>query len=284
MPSAGSVVGDYFIVRRVAVGATSEVHEGRHTASGAPVAVKVLLPEWCLHVEVVARFLNEAQALQGMNHPHLVRALDLGILPQGAPFMVLDWLPVDLYQVLTKAGGRLPFEDCKQVILQLAGALDALHAHGLIHRDLKPANVLMACWEPGAMVVKLADLGLAKHTAAGGPLPAALPVSTAGSALLGTWDYMAPEQWLHSKTAGPKADVYSLGVLWFQMLAGRLPFVVEQGQDLMYQHLWKEPPLELLGDQLPGPIKALLARMLNKREPLRPTPREIQELLSATTG
>ncbi|HYI01571.1 serine/threonine-protein kinase [Hyalangium sp.] len=279
-----SDVGDYSIVRRVAVGATSEIYEGRHKASGDPVAIKVLRPEWCLHIEVVARFVNEAQALQGMKHPHLVRALASGLLPQGAPFMILDWLPVDLHQVLTKAGGRLPVEACAQVILQLAGALDALHEHSLIHRDLKPANVLLARWETGAIAVKLADLGLAKNTAAGGPEPSALPVSTAGSALLGTWDYMAPEQWVHSKTAGPMADVYSLGVLWFQMLVGRLPFVAEEGQDLMYQHLWKRPPLELLGDQVPGPTQVLVARMLSKKVTKRPTPREIQELLSATGG
>jgi serine/threonine protein kinase len=284
MPPPGSHVGEYSIVRRVAVGATSEIYEGRHRASGEPVAVKVLRPEWCLHVEVVARFLNEAQALQELRHPHLVRALASGTLPQGAPFMVLEWLPVDLHQLFAEAGGRLPLDTSTQIILQLAGALDTLHTHGLIHRDLKPANVLLVRRETRALLVKLADLGLAKHTTGGNPLPSAVPVSTAGSAILGTWDYMAPEQWIQSKSVGPKADVYALGVLWFQLLAGRLPFVAGAEKDLMYHHLLEPPPLELLGDQVPEPTRSLVARMLSKKTSERPTSREIQELLPTAAG
>ncbi len=285
MPSPGAHIGEYSIVRQVALGAMSEVYEGRHRTRGEPAAVKVLRPHWCLHAEVVARFLNEARGLQALRHPHLVKALDSGLLPEGVPFMILEWLPRDLHQVLTEAGGCLPFESSVQVVRQLASALEALHAHGLIHRDLKPANVLLAGGEPGApLEVKLSDLGLAKHTSDGGALPAAVPVSTADSALLGTWDYMAPEQWARSKTVGPKADVYSLGGLWFQMLAGRLPFIARAERDLMFQHVMEPPPLELLGDKAPGPTRALVARMLHKKASERPTPREIQEHLSAASG
>lgn len=284
MPSPGSHVGEYSIVRRVAVGATSEVYEGRHRVTGEPVAVKVLRPEWCLHAEVVARFLNEAQALQGLHHPHLVSALALGTFPQGAPFMVLEWLPADLHQLLAESGGRLPLDTSVQLILQLAGALDALHANGLVHRDLKPANVLLAQRDSRALIAKLADLGLAKHIARESPLSSAIHVSTAGSALLGTWDYMAPEQWIQSKSVSPKADVYSLGVLWFQLLVGRLPFIARSEKDLMYHHLLELPPMELLGAQVPGSMRSLMARMLSKKTAERPTPREIQVLLSAAGG
>ncbi len=282
MPSLlGLHVGEYALLRQAAVGAMSEIYEGRHRASGEPVAVKILRPEWRMHAEVVARFLNEAQALQHLRHPNLVGALGSGLLPgEGVPFMILEWLPVDLHQVLAEAGGRLPAEACARVILQLAGALETLHAHRLIHRDLKPANVLLS--KRGADAVKLADLGLAKHLVGEGQRPSALPVSTAGSALLGTWDYMAPEQWIQSKTVGPEADVYALGVLWFQMLIGRLPFVSGEEADLMYHHLMKPPPLELLGD-FPS-AQALVGRMLHKKAPARPTPREIQEALSVAGG
>ena len=277
-------MGEYSIVRRVAVGAMSEVYEGRHNLTGEPVAVKVLRPEWCLHAEVVARFLNEAQALQGLHHPHMVSALASGTLPQGTPFMVLEWLPADLHQLLAESGGRLPLETSVQLILQLAGALDALHANGLIHRDLKPANVLLAQSDSRVLIAKLADLGLAKHTAREHPLSTAIPVSTAGSALLGTWDYMAPEQWIQSKSVGPKADVYALGVLWFQLLAGRLPFIAGAEKDLMYHHLLEPPPLELLDGQVPEATRLLVARMLSKKTSERPTPHEIQELLSTAAG
>lgn len=282
--TSGSLVGECSIVRHVAVGSMSDIYEARQGARGEPVAVKVLRPEWCLHAEVVARFLNEAQALQALRHPNLVQALASGTLPQGAPFMVLEWLPVDLHQALSKAGGRLPLDASVRIVRQLASALEALHGRGLIHRDLKPANVLLAQWDTRAPTVKLADLGLAKHTARESPLPSTVPVSTAGTALLGTWDYMAPEQWIQSKSAGPQTDIYALGVLWFQLLAGRLPFLAQMEKDLMYHHLLEPPPLELLGDDFPGSLRALMARMLEKKSSERPSPRGILEALAEASG
>nr|WP_225938005.1 serine/threonine-protein kinase [Myxococcus sp. RHSTA-1-4] len=271
----GTRVGEYVIVRRVAVGATGDVHEGRQTASGEPVAVKVLHPEWCVHAEVVARFLNEAQALQELRHPHLVTAVSSGVLADGPPFIVLEWLPVDLHQVLASAGGRLPAEDGARVVRQLADVLAALHAKGLVHRDLKPANVLVARREPGALEVKLADLGLAKRIAGEGALRSALPVSTAGSALLGTGEFMAPEQWVRSKSVDSRVDVYALGVLWFQMLAGRPPFTGPEQKDLMFQHLLEPPALHLLEGRAPERTRALVARMLEKKPERRPSLAEV---------
>lgn len=280
MLSPGTKVGEHVIVRRVAVGATSDVYEGRHPACGAPVAVKVLSPERCVHAEVVARFLNEARTLEGFQHPHLVKALACGVLPDGPPFMVLEWMPLDLHQALSKAGGRLPEPACARVIQQLAEVLGALHARGLVHRDLKPANVLLAREEPGLLEVKLADLGLAKRIPQEGAAPSALPVSTAGGALLGTWDYMAPEQWMRSKSVDFTVDVYALGVLWFQMLAGRLPFDGGEPQHLMYRHLFESPPMQWLEGRASAPARAMVARMLGKKPADRPSLAEVLALLA----
>ncbi|WP_224250133.1 serine/threonine-protein kinase [Hyalangium gracile] len=279
MISPGDHAGLYVVVRRAAVGATSHVYEGRHAESGEQVAIKVLSPELCIHAEVVARFINEAQDLQRLRHPHLVAVLTSGVLPQGAPFMVLEWLPANLHEVLTEAGRRLPPEACVEIIRQLAGALAVLHAHEIIHRDLKPANVLLARREAEARIVKLADLGLAKRGKGEGALTPALPVSTAGSALLGTREYIAPEQWVRSKSVGPAADVYSLGVLWFEMLTGRVPFSDDAQQDLMYQHLFLKPPLALLEDVAPEPVRDLVARMLEKEAEKRLTLGELLQQL-----
>ncbi|AKJ02439.1 serine/threonine-protein kinase [Archangium gephyra] len=283
MLSPGTRVGEYVIVRRVAVGATSDVYEGRHAARGEPVAVKVLSPTWCVHAEVVARFLNEARTLEEFQHPRLVKGLASGVLSEGPPFMVLEWLPVDLHQALARAGGRLPEPACARIIRQLAEVLAALHARGLVHRDLKPANVLLARQEPDAWEVKLADLGLAKRMAPQGTETPALPVSTAGNALLGTWDYMAPEQWIQSKSVDFRADVYALGVLWFQLLAGRLPFIGGE-KSLMHEHLLAPPPLHLLEGLATGPTRAMVGRMLGKTMAERPTLDEVLARVSATVG
>ncbi|WP_309895185.1 serine/threonine-protein kinase [Archangium sp.] len=284
MLAPGTRVGEYLLVRCVAVGATSEVHAGRHATSGVPVAVKVLSPEWCLHPEVVARFLNEARTLQELRHPHLVRALASGVLPEGPPFMVLEWQPEDLHHALAREGGRLAVQDCVQVLRQLAEVLALLHSRGLVHRDLKPANVLVAHREPGAWRVQLSDLGLAKRLATGSQHATALPVSTAGSALLGTWDYMAPEQWAHSKTVDDRADVYSLGVLGFQLLTGRLPFIAGGQQGLAFCHVVQPPPLELLEGLAPVALRSLLARLLDKKAPARPSMTEVLSLLPPAGG
>jgi serine/threonine-protein kinase len=292
MLSPGLRIGEYVLVRLAAMGAMSEVYEGRHVARGHPVAVKVLSPEWCLHAEVMARFLNEARALQSLRHAHIVTAFECGTLPERPPFMILEWLPVDLHQVLSRVEGPLSPGTAVHVAAQLADALAALHDRGIVHRDLKPANVLLAREEPPVLEVKLADLGLAKVSpreadarTGGEPAPpSAHPVSTGGSALLGTWDYMAPEQWIRSKSVDPKADVYALGVLLFQMLTGRLPFVAEQQKNLMYLHLLEPPPLELLDGRVPATTRDLVAGMLGKKPAQRPTMREVMERLTGPSS
>jgi serine/threonine-protein kinase len=113
------------------------------------------------------------------------------------------------------------------------------------------------------------------------PAPMMAHVSTGGSALLGTWDYMAPEQWIKSKTADAKADVYSLGVLVFQMLAGRLPFVAEDAKALMALHLFEDPPMKRLRDEVPRDLRGLVERMLHKLPKSRPTMHEVVEQIEA---
>jgi serine/threonine-protein kinase len=289
MLSPGYRIADHALVRRMATGATSDVYEARHLESGAPAAVKVLHGDWCLDREVVTRFLNEALALQHLQHPHVVRVFECGVLPAGPPFMVLEWLPIDLHQALSRTGGGFSPEVAVRVAAQLADALAALHAHGLVHRDLKPANVLLSQEDPAVAESKLADLGLAKllsgdvavPQAYGAPAPlAALPISTGGSALLGTWEYMAPEQWVQSKNVDPRVDVYSLGVLLFQMLAGRLPFVAKQQKDWMYFHVMEAPPLQLLDGRATAGMRDLVARMMGKKPFSRPTMGEVVATLA----
>ncbi len=284
--SPGSNIGEHTLTRLVTTGATSEVFEARHRESGRLAAVKVPFAGGCLDEELVARFLNEARVLERLAHPHIVAVRDRGVLPDGRPFLLLEWLPSDLHRALVRAGGAFPVGTAARIAGQIADALLALHKAGIVHRDVKPANVLLSDDDPLLADVKLTDLGLAKLPAGGAssgePLAplAALHVSTGQSAVFGTWEYMAPEQWIQSKTVGPAADVYSLGVLLFQMLTGVLPFVAGQQTDWMYYHVMEPPPLGLLEKPAPA-LRDLVGRMLSKKAPTRPTMREIASLLQS---
>lgn len=288
--ASGTPIGDYEMVARIALGGMSEVYEARHRGSHVRVAIKLLLEEWCADGELLARFRNEGLMLEELAHPHIVTLLAQGNLPDERPFLVLEWLPGTLGQVL-RHGGALAPAHALRITAQLAEALASLHARGLVHRDLKPENVLFAGEDLATARMKLADLGLAKRLASTtldlGSIEqnegriALLPVSTGGSAVLGTGEYMAPEQWVQSKTAGPGADVYALGVLLFQMLAGRLPFVSEQPQGLMYSHVMEPPPLALIPQQVSPDLLSVLTQMLKKKSGDRPSMRDVAAQLAA---
>lgn len=264
-------VEDYEIERFVTVGAMCDVYEARTRHLGRSVAVKVLHETWCTNDAMVTRFENEANMLRAIRHPNVVCLLSAGKLATGEPYMVLEWMPQNLATALTSTGGALGYRTAVRIASQIASALTALHDAGVVHRDLKPANVLLDRDDLASAEVRLADLGLAKARPGTGiePIPVGY-VSTGGSARLGTWDYMAPEQWIKSKSADPKADVYSLGVLLFQMLAGRLPFVAEQAKDLMALHLFEDPPMARLSELVPAHVKELVGRMLKKTPSMRP--------------
>ncbi len=276
------MVEGYEVIRIAGNGAMCEVYEGYEASQDRRVAIKVLNEQWRSVEEICARFSNEARLLETIRHRHIVSLFATGRLPAGAPFMVLEWLPHHLAGALAQGGGALAASTAIEIGSQAAQGLAALHERGIVHRDLKPANVLLSAPVPARARACLADLGLAKlqrEHAEGGP--ALEPVSTGGGARLGTWDYMAPEQWIKSKTVTPKADVYSLGVLLFQMLAGRLPFPADQAKDLMFFHLFEDPPMGDLAGNAPPRIATLVAQMLEKTAPARPGMVEVVERLSA---
>jgi len=278
----GFRIGEHSLVRLVTTSANSEVYEARHLPSGEPRAVKVLHSELAQTPQQVSRFLNEAQILQEFHHPHLVRVLSSDVLPNGRPFMVLEWMPVDLQQCLIPGQALAP-RTAARIAHPLSQVLAVLHQHGYVHRDLKPGNVLLASRELEEPRLKLADLGLAKRLPGATAPRSSHAVSTATSTHLGTWDYMSPEQWIDSKRAEAPTDVYALGTLLFQLLAGQLPFEEEEERHLMYRHLMDPPPLELLGERPPGPLRELVSAMMAKDTKARPTMREVSEVLAPLT-
>ncbi len=270
----GASLGGYVVSRHVITSGMSEVYEARDARTGSRVAVKLMSPELCSQPELVARFQNEGRMLQHVPHEHIVRVFTLGELPRGPPYMVLEWVPWSLREELARAVA-LPASAAMRLGQQLASALTAMHERGFVHRDLKPSNVLLSPGADSGWRVKLADLGLAKALSSGAEPPVTLPISTGGSTCLGTCDYMAPEQWIASKTVGIPADVYALGLLLFQMLAGQLPFMATRQKDWMRLHLFERPQIERLEGRAPADLRTLISRMLAKEAAQRPSLHEI---------
>ncbi|EYF05351.1 serine/threonine-protein kinase [Chondromyces apiculatus] len=289
MLAAGSRLGDYEVLGRAGSGAVSDVYEGRHVHDGRQVAIKRMRPELCFHVDTLTRFHNEARVLEALKHPRIIALFARGESPEGPPYMVLEWLPHTLEAALQRSGGRQPSQSAVRAATHIAEALCALHDRSIVHRDLKPTNILLAETDLASGELKLADLGLAKFSGGeaavaggeGAPSNPVFPVSTGGNDVLGTWEYMAPEQWVQAKTVDARADVYSLGVLLFQMLAGHLPFQAEREKDWMALHLLRSPPIHLLDGLAPPPLRDLIAQMLSKKAMHRPTMPEALSALSS---
>ncbi|GAB4558603.1 MAG: hypothetical protein Tsb0020_03730 [Haliangiales bacterium] len=272
-PSAQS--HDYQLGRHIATGAMCDVYEAL-LSTGQTVAIKMLHACWCGNDEVQARFHNEVDALMQIDDSGVISAHGRGLTSDDRPYVILEWLPWDLARLMKQTNIAPSPAEAHQVVTQVAAVMSRLHARNIIHRDLKPANILLSSMNLDSAEIKLADLGLAKLTNSSEHAGQLAHVSTANNHAFGTWDYMAPEQWMDVKTVGPAADVYALGVIWFQMLAQKLPFVAEDERSLMCLHLFEPPPLDLLAPPGATPNtqalwRARIAQMLSKTPTERPT-------------
>jgi len=254
----------YRLERRIGSGGMGTVYLAQQIALRIPVAVKVLHREHSDDFTRNYRLLREARVAARVAHPNVTRVLDLGRTPDGLVFSVMEYLDgEDLSQRLAREG-MLPWSMVRRILRQAVLGLRAAHAIGVIHRDVKPSNVfLVAPAEARPEQVKLLDFGLAK---------AEDPLRTFGEnltrdAIIGTMDYMAPERVLGDQ-ADARTDVYSLGVMMFEMLTGRRPWSSEGGPvRAMIQRVKEDPPP--LPPFLPGVPAAMgdVVRRAMAREP-----------------
>ncbi|MHB8420172.1 MAG: protein kinase domain-containing protein [Myxococcales bacterium] len=244
----------YQLLGRVAEGAVAEVFLAR-TEDGAEVVLKIVRPELAGDTEVQSRFLDEAHLLEGLNHPNIVRHLGAGRLPDGRLYLAQERLHgIDLRALLARSGPLLP-ENVLALALPVCDALDYLHARGIFHRDLKPDNVFLA--GPQRHPVLL-DFGLARFR---GPR---LAVTGAGSAPF-TPAYAAPEC-IEGRVPDARSDVYSLGVVLYEALAGQAPFTAPSHEGLLEAQLHQEPAPLPAGCE---PLAAAIARALAKEPSYR---------------
>lgn len=278
----GMRLGSYRVLRRLGTGATSEVYAAEDPA-GQRVAIKLLHEELLTHPGAVLRFFNEERMARLVDHPGIAKVFATGWLPvpgtgsrataMGRPYLVLEYLEGHLAGRLRQGPFTVPV--ALSIAAQLAAALAGLHAAGVVHRDLKPANVMFA---PGtAERVKLLDLGLAKMLVPSSAPLGPWPVSTGEEDVLGTAEYRAPEQWIQAREVDGRADVYSLGVVLFELLAGRCPFRAERENLLMDMHLFRPPPVP---EQAPPAVGTLIVRMLAKERHARPAMEEVAVVLA----
>ena len=263
----GQVIsGRYRVDEVVGEGGMGAVYRAENLATRGRVAIKVLHPEMLGNAEAVARFEREAVALGRVVHPNIAASRDVGRLEDGACFLVLDYLEgEDLRAVVNR--GPLPEDRALRIARQIALALDAVHAIGIVHRDLKPENVMLVRDGAASDVVKVLDFGIAKVPAAheAGRHPGRPPLTQAGVAY-GTPEYMAPEQALGGNVDA-RADLYALGVMLYEMLAGRRPFdAIDRGE--LTRLVTTTPPAPLAA-MIPGGVitpalEALVMRLLSK--------------------
>ncbi|MGH9025456.1 MAG: Stk1 family PASTA domain-containing Ser/Thr kinase [Acidimicrobiia bacterium] len=246
----------YEIVREIARGGMAEVYLARDQLLDRPVAIKVLSSEYAGDPTFVERFRREAQAAANLNHPNIVAIYDWG-QEQGTYFIVMEYVQGQSLRELLGTRGRLPATEAAQIAVQIAAALAFANRNGVVHRDIKPGNVLMD--ENGK--ANVADFGIARSRASDN-------LTQTGS-VMGTANYFSPEQ-AQGQPVDGRSDVYSLGVVLYEMVTGRTPFTGDSAVAVAYQHVREDPvpPSQLVAD-LPAAMERIIMHALAKNPAAR---------------
>jgi serine/threonine protein kinase len=256
MVEVGDLVDRRYELRReIARGGAGAVFEAEHRYTGRSVAVKLLLETSARQPEARERLLREAQALTVARHPNVVHALDAGETEAGVPYLVLELLEGRTLAGVLAVRRRLGPSEVGRLGLELCTALSAIHGRGILHRDIKPGNVFVARDDAGQEVTKLFDFGIAR-------VPTVDRKLTQDNTLLGTPEYMSPEQLLMQLDIDHRSDVYALGVTLYECLAGNVPFEGNFATVLVKVRTERVPPLRARAPESPPELCAVVEKAL----------------------
>jgi len=257
-----TLAGKYRIEDRLSEGGMGTVYRGTHVLMDKTVAVKVLRPSLAADEKIVARFSREARAASRISHPHALSVTDFGEAEDGVVFLVMEYLDGKTLKEIIREEGPMAVPRAVEILRQIGGALEAAHTQGVVHRDLKSDNIMLLS-SSGTDYAKVLDFGIAKIKEADGAYDPAL---TAPDLVIGTPQYMSPEQCSQSPDIDARSDIYSLGVILYELLVGHVPFTGESPTAIMLKHL-QEPAPSVLDERSDAPpaVARVVARALEKR-------------------
>jgi serine/threonine-protein kinase len=251
--------GRYRVEGVLGRGGMGVVYRARHEVMDKLVAIKILLPTE--DGDVVERFVNEARAATAIGNAHIVGTVDFGELPDGSTYFVMEYLEGQTLARRIKTDGFIPVRATLQIARQIVEGMSAAHRAGIVHRDLKPENIFLTRRDDAEDFVKLLDFGIAKMQNVQNRI-------TRAGTIFGTPHYMSPEQAAGAEV-DPRTDIYSLGIMLYEMLSGAVPFDAENPLGLLTQHMYSEPvPLGRLASTrqpIPSPVDAIVLKCLAKK-------------------
>lgn len=257
-----TIAGRYVIERVIGEGGMATVYGATHKLVDRPCAVKVMNAQMATDATVRERFRREAKSAQSLAHPNVIEIFDQGETPDGTPYIVMELLTGKTLAEIIEKSGKLPMQRAIPAMIQIARGIARAHDLGVVHRDLKPENIFVTARPDGSDLVKILDFGIARSRGDS-------RLTNAGE-LFGTPQYLAPERIVGGE-AGPSVDLYALGVIFFEMTTGKLPFEASDPTSFLIKHMKERPPLpRSLEPRIPEKLEALVVQLLEKDPKARP--------------